>query len=164
MAGTVVVRAEQSGIGRAGTFTVLVDGEPVGRVRQGDVARFPAAAGTREVRVTSKDRTRSNALTVQVGEDSDTSITARSTGLGYALFLPVVAGFTVPPIYAVTTVFLLGAVFYLAPGLMFRLRADPEPLAALPAPAGAAEEGGGSGLWWESDPALAKRFRKDADA
>ncbi|MFF2817891.1 hypothetical protein ACFVT9_20490 [Kitasatospora cineracea] len=166
MTGTIVVRAEQPGIGRAGTFGVLVDGVRVGQVRQGESARFPVPAGTHVVRVAAKDRTGSNPVTVRVAEGRDAPVTARGTGLGFALLLPPLAGITVPPVYAVATMVLLAVVFRTVPGLMFRVRVeDPEPPAPHAPQAGAGEEGGGgAGLWWESDPALAKRFRKAVDS
>ncbi|MEU3492075.1 hypothetical protein [Kitasatospora cineracea] len=165
MTGTIVVRAEQPGIGRAGTFGVLVDGVRAGQVRQGETARFPVPAGTHTVRVAAKDRTGSNAVTVRVAEDGDAPVTARGTGLGVALLLPLLAGITVPPVYAVATMVLLAVVFRTVPGLMFRVRVDdPEPPAPQAPQAGAGEGSGGAGLWWESDPALAKRFRKAADS
>ncbi|MFC8448697.1 hypothetical protein [Kitasatospora sp. NPDC057223] len=172
MAGTVAVHAEPPGLGRAGTFGVVVDGVRVGHVKQGTTARFPVAAGVHTVRVTAKDRTPSNTVTVEVLESRDTRVTARGTGLGVALLIPVLAGIAVPGIYVVGFVLLTGALFRVVPGLLFRVRADsdpelrtaPDPTPATPAvlavPAGdaAGEQHGGTGLWWESDPALAKRF------
>lgn len=167
LTGTVVVRAEQPGLGRAGTFGVTVDRVTVGQVAQGTTARFPVAVGTHTVRVTGKDRTRSNTVTVKVAEGHDVLVTAQGTGLKAAVLLPLLAGISVPALYVVASILLLGALFYAVPGLLFRvrttagggtdLRSTPSTPATEPAPAG-------TGLWWESDsvdPALAKRFRKD---
>ncbi|MFF0296860.1 hypothetical protein ACFYST_22430 [Kitasatospora sp. NPDC004614] len=165
MTGTIVVRAEQPGIGRAGNFIVVVDGAKVGQVRQGESARFPATVGTHQVQVTGKDRTSSNTVTVEVAEDRDFLVTARGTGLRVALLLPVLAGTAVPPVFAAASLLVLGAVFFLVPGLMFRVRAEGEPeLRPLREAAAGAEASDGNGLWWESDPVLAKRFRKGADS
>ncbi|RKE05073.1 hypothetical protein [Streptomyces sp. TLI_171] len=163
MTGTIVVHAEQPGLGRAGTFGVVVDGVKVGRVKQGESAQFPASAGAHLVRVTAKDRTRSNTVSVEVAEGRDCSVTARGTGLGVALVLPLLAGIAVPPVFAIAGILLLGAVFFAVPGLMFRVRADgaPETEGGVPHSARAdTEDAEGAGLWWESDPALAKRFQK----
>jgi hypothetical protein len=162
MTGTVVVYAEPPMLRRAGTFGVAVDGVEVGKVKQGSAARFPVAAGTHTVRVLAKDRSRSNAVTVQVVEDRAFVVTARSTGLQIAVLLPLLAGIAVPRVYVMAGVLLIGALFYAVPGLVFRVRADgdPERRTVQPAEAAPAE----TGLWWESDPALAKRYRKRADA
>ncbi|MDJ0384547.1 recombinase family protein [Streptomyces sp. G-G2] len=79
--GTLVVHAEQPGLGRAGTFAVVVDEATVGQVKQGSSARCPAAVGTHTVRVTGKDGTRSNTATVEVFEGQDCLVTAQGTGL-----------------------------------------------------------------------------------
>nr|WSX51381.1 hypothetical protein OG409_22035 [Streptomyces sp. NBC_00974] len=162
MTGTIVVRAEQPGLGRPGTFGVVVGKVTVGRVDQGTTARFPVAVGTHTVRVVGKDRSRSNTATVEVAEGQDVLVTAQGTGLKAAVLLPLLAGISVPPIYVVASIALIGALFYAVPGLLFRVRTD---RAAEPVPTGDAgtpqEEHGGTGLWWETDPALAKRFRKD---
>ncbi|GAA2093726.1 hypothetical protein GCM10009759_20690 [Kitasatospora saccharophila] len=161
MTATVVVRAQQPGIGRAGTFGVVVDGVRVGWVRQGESARFPVAPGPHAVRITARDRTGSNTVTAAATEGREVRVTARGTGLGIALLLPLLGGIAVPPVYVVATIVLLAVVFRTVPGLMFRVRVDdaPEPRSTA-APRVAAEEAEGAGLWWESDPALAKRFRK----
>ncbi len=165
MTGTVVVYAEPPGLRRAWTLSVVVDGVKVGHAKQGTAARFPVAAGTHTVRVTAKDRTRSNAVAVEVVEGQDFLVTARGTGLTAALLLPLLAVFVVPGIYVMAFVLLTGALFYAAPGLLFRARADGDPeLRTAQAAEPAEEEHGGTGLWWESDPALAKRYRKGADS
>ncbi|MET9466781.1 hypothetical protein ABZY44_18635 [Streptomyces sp. NPDC006544] len=164
MTGTIVVRAEQPGLGRAGTFSVVVGEETVGRVDQGTTARFPVAVGTHTIRVVGKDRSRSNTATVEVAEGQDVLVTAQGTGLKAAVLLPLLAGVSVPPIYVVASIALIGALFYAVPGLLFRVRAavgDAAPPATR-GPHTPEEEHSGTSLWWETDPALAKRFRKDA--
>ncbi|WP_395298320.1 hypothetical protein ACF9IK_36325 [Kitasatospora hibisci] len=161
-----MVRAELPGLGRAGTMGVAVDGVRAGVVRQGEAAHFPVSAGTHTVQVTAKDRTRSNTVTVEVADGGEALVTSRGTGLGVALVLPVLAGIAVPPVFVVATIVLLGAVLYVLPGVMFRVRAEGDPTlrTASPVPAeatvGGADADGGNGLWWEADPALAKRFAK----
>ncbi|MFJ9776729.1 hypothetical protein ACIRVF_36775 [Kitasatospora sp. NPDC101157] len=165
--GTVVVHAESPVVAlRRGCYWVVIDGVRVGTVRRGATARFPVPAGTRTVRIAARDRSRSNTVSVEVGEDREFLVTSRSTGLVYALLVPPLAPVAMVPAYYVFALLLLmGAVFWAVPGLLFRLRAVgdsalPAARAAGPAePAG--EEQGGTGLWWESDPALAKRFRKN---
>ncbi|WP_371614093.1 hypothetical protein [Streptomyces sp. NBC_00454] len=161
MTGTVVVRAEQPGLGRAGAFSVVVDKMTVGRVDQGTTARFFVAVGTHEVRVTGRDRTRSNTVTVDVAEGQDVLVAAQGTGLKAAILLPLLAGISVPAFYVVATILLTGALFYAVPGLLFRVRvfggAELRSTQDVP---GVEEEQSGTGLWWETDPALAKRFRK----
>ncbi len=174
MAGTIEVYAAPPGIRRAtGMFGVVVDGVRVGRVRHGGAARFQVAAGTHTVRVTAKDRTRSNTVTVEVIEGRELRITARGTGLAVAALLPVLAGIAVSLVYVLATVLLTGALFYAVPGLLFRVRVDdrgvpgtsPAADAVHALAAGSArEEDAAAGLWWESDPVLAKRFRKGADS
>ncbi|MGW6685526.1 hypothetical protein [Streptomyces sp. NPDC054961] len=163
MSGTIVVRAEQPGLGRAGTFDVVVGDVTVGRVGQGAAARFPVAVGTHTVRVVGKDRSRSNTATVDVAEGQDVLVTAQGTGLKAAVLLPLLAGISVPAIYVVASIAVIGALFYAVPGLLFRVRTDRD---AEPATTGDArtpeEEHSGTGLWWETDPALAKRLRKNA--
>ncbi|MGC0316007.1 hypothetical protein [Kitasatospora acidiphila] len=178
--GTIAVYAEPPGIGRAGKFWVVIDGVRVGRVRQGDAMRFAVAAGTHTVRVGSGDRTtRSNAVAVEVAEGGESLVAARSTGLKFALLVPFLAGVVVPRVYVLGFVVLLAAVFAAVPGVLFRVAVQslPEPGSAGPATQPAADGEpvavgaavgeaavGGSGLWWESDPALAKRYRKAADS
>ncbi|MCG6499529.1 hypothetical protein [Kitasatospora sp. A2-31] len=142
-----------------------MDGARVGAVRQGEVAHFPVPAGTHTVQVTAKDRTRSNSVTVDVADGGQAVVTSRGTGLGVALVLPLLAGIAVPPLFVVAAILLVGAVLYALPGVLFRVRAEapaPRPVPTPPATAtpGGAAEHGGNGLWWESDPALAKRFAK----
>ncbi|MDJ0384546.1 hypothetical protein [Streptomyces sp. G-G2] len=51
------------------------------------------------------------------------------------------------------------------PGLLFRVRADGNPDLTNTMGVQAAEgEHSGTGLWWETDPALAKRFRKNSES
>jgi len=168
MTGTVVVYAEPPGIRRAWTFGVFIDGVKVGQVKQGTAARFPVAAGTHTFRVTAKDRTSSNTVTVEVVEGRNFLVTARGTGLTAALLLPFLAGIAVPGFYVMAVVLLTGALFYAVPGLLFRVRADGDHELRTVRDTQAAEAGeeehSGTGLWWESDPALAKRFRKGADS
>ncbi|MEU4115529.1 hypothetical protein AB0F71_13650 [Kitasatospora sp. NPDC028055] len=177
MTGTVVVHAESPVFGLTRhTFGVVVDGVRVGTVRQGDTARFPVPAGTHAVRLATGDLTRSNTVSVQVGEDREFLVAGRGTGLGFAVLVPALAPFAmVPWTYVVAVMALTAAVLWAVPGLLFRVRAVGDSF--LPSgpgdehtgPAGsdgsagsAEEEGAGAGLWWESDPALAKRFRKSA--
>ncbi|MFE3876007.1 hypothetical protein ACFXPX_16635 [Kitasatospora sp. NPDC059146] len=172
MTGTVVVHAESPLVALVkGSYGVVIDGVRVGRVRQGAVARFPVPAGTHAVGLTVWDGTRSNAVTVEVGEDREFLLSGRGTGLGYAFLLPVLARTVLPWYYTVVALLLMLAAVRAVPGLTLRLRAVGD--SYLPAvhgdePAGPAEgesaegEGAGNGLWWESDPALAKRLRKSA--
>jgi hypothetical protein len=150
--GTIAVYAKPPAIGRAGLLWVVIDGERVGQVKQGEAGRFPVPVGPHTVRTALWDRSRSNTVTVEVAEGKDSLVTVGSTGLRYATLLAPI----------------LGVLLYAIPGALFWVRvADvPEPAAADPVePAVAGEQSaGGSGLWWESDPALAKRFRKNADA
>lgn len=167
MTGTVVVHADQPGLGRAGTLSVVIDDVTVGQVEQGGTARFPTAVGTHTVRVVGKDRTRSNTVTVESAEGQDFLVTAQGTGLKAAVLLPLLAGISVPGLYVVGCMLLIGVLFYAVPGLLFRVRAVGGP--GLRNAEGvraeeAAEAHAGAGLWWETDPALAKRFRKSSDA
>ncbi|MFD5462931.1 hypothetical protein ACFWIQ_08885 [Kitasatospora sp. NPDC127059] len=168
MTATVVVHAEPPLFAlRRGCYGVEIDGVPVGRVKQGTLARFPVPAGLHTVRLATWDRTRSNTVTVEAGEGREFLLTGRGTGLRFAFLALPLARFTVLPWYGVAAVLLLmGAVFWAVPGLLFRLRvvgdsALPGAGPARPAEP-AEEEQGANGLWWETDPALAKRFRKDA--
>ncbi|MFD7081151.1 hypothetical protein [Streptomyces sp. NPDC059918] len=157
MTGTVVVRADEPGLGRSGTWTVVVDGVVVGQVDQGTSARFPVAAGTHTVRVAAKDGTRSNTVTVELTEGRDSRVAAQGTGAKAAVLLPLLAAITVPPVYVVASIVLIGVVLRVCPGLLFRVRADG---ATAHRAVAAEEEHTGTALWWESDPVLAKRFRK----
>ncbi|WP_405582162.1 hypothetical protein [Streptomyces sp. NBC_01190] len=146
MTGVVAVLAEAPPLRRAGKLGVVIDGQRVGEVRQGEIAQFSVEPGSHTVRVGSGG-SRSNTLTVAVHDGATCRVVNSSTGLGTAAAI-------VP---------LLGVVMALIPGVVFRLRVhDPRPASA-PAP-GSREDGaatGGSvGLWWESDPVLAKRYRK----
>lgn len=93
---------------------------------------------------------RSNAVDVTVTDGGEYRIVSSSTGLG-------VAAAMVP---------LLGLILWAFPGLVFRLRIhDPRPAPA-PVPVDHVSDGdagGPTGLWWESDPVLAKRYRKTAE-
>ncbi|ARP70003.1 hypothetical protein LK07_09645 [Streptomyces pluripotens] len=167
MSGTVVVHAEPpGGIRRAGTFRVVVDGVKAGQVKQGTTVRLPVPAGTHTVRVTGRDRTRSNTVTVEVAEGRDVLVTARGTGMVAFLALPFMVGAALPRGYGLALFLLTAVVVFAVPGLMFRVRddGDPELRTTRPAPADGAgeEEHGGIGLWWESDPVLAKRFRRSS--
>ncbi|MFI9366771.1 hypothetical protein ACIG5E_37865 [Kitasatospora sp. NPDC053057] len=170
MTGTVVVHAEPPLIAlRKGWYWVVIDGVRVGGVKQGGTARFPVPAGTHTVRISAWDRTRSNAVTVEVGEDREFLVTGRGTGSRWVLLVPSLAHYAMIPWYCIAAVMLpMYAALWAVPGLMFRVRAVGD--SALPSaePARPAEpadpagkEHGGNGLWWESDPALAKRFRKN---
>ncbi|MEV7599074.1 hypothetical protein AB0O91_16990 [Kitasatospora sp. NPDC089797] len=173
MTATVVVHAEPplTGLVR-GSFGVVIDGVRAGRVRQGALARFPVPPGTHTVRVTTWDPSRSNTVTVEVAEGREVLVAGRGTGLGFALLVPPLAVVAVDWSYVIAALLVMLAVFAAVPGLLFRLRAvgdsalpeaDPADPADPAAPAGPADgEQGGGALWWESDPALAKRFRKDA--
>ncbi|MBD0692944.1 hypothetical protein [Streptomyces sp. CBMA123] len=168
MTATVVVHAEPPLVAlRRGCLGVEIDGVPVGKVKQGAIARFPVPAGTHTVRLTTWDRTRSNTVTVEAVEDREFLLTGRATGYGFAfLVVPLVRATMIPWPYAAVLLLLMVAVFWSVPGLLFRLRAVGDsllPSARGAEPARPAEEGSAdSGLWWESDPALAKRFGKNA--
>ncbi|MFD9128273.1 hypothetical protein [Kitasatospora sp. NPDC059571] len=173
MTGTILVHAEPAGLGRAGVLGVVVDGVAVGEVRQGGAARFAVAAGTHTVRVTTMDRARSNTVTVELTEGQEFVVTVRGTGLAIAVLLPVVTVTAAPVALVLGAIVLLGVLLVALPGLLFRVRADgvrelrpaAENEGRAERRAGAPEgvdaepgEGGGTGLWWESDPAFAKRF------
>ncbi|MGW2377700.1 hypothetical protein [Kitasatospora sp. NPDC001683] len=168
MTGTVVVHAERPLIVlREGWYRVVIDGVRVGGVRQGGTARFPVPAGTHTVRLAAWDRTRSNTVTVEVAEDREFLVAGRGTGLRFAPFVvaPLARAAMVPWYYVVAVTLPMLAALWAVPGLVFRVRAVGDcalPTARAADPAD--EEHGGDGLWWESDPALAKRFRKNTDA
>lgn len=175
MTGTVVVHAERPFLALwRGSFGVEIDGVRVGSVRQGALARFPVPAGVHTVRLAAWDRTRSNTVAVEVGEDREFLVTARGSGLRFAFAaLPLARAAQIPWYYVSAVALAMAAVVWTVPGLLFRVQAvgdsylpadpaDPADRATRPAePAGPEEEHSGNGLWWESDPALAKRFRKD---
>jgi hypothetical protein len=138
----VAVWAEAPPLRRAGKLEVVIDGDKVGPVRQGEVAEFTAEPGPHTVRV-SGGGSRSNTVAVTVAEGETCRLVTSSTGLS-------VVGAIVP---------VLGLVLGLVPGSIFRLRAHAKRPATAPAPAARAGEGSANGLWWESDPVLAKRFR-----
>ncbi|MFC6593869.1 hypothetical protein [Kitasatospora paranensis] len=146
MTGTLVVRAEQALMGRARPLGVFVDGVRVAEVVRGGVARITVEPGRHEVR-TGRGRLRSNSVAVDVREGAEFVVTA--FGTGYEILIAVV------PVLG-----LLG----LAPGVVLRLRAEGDdvvPRGPGPEDARDAEQGAGAGgLWWESDPQLAKRYRK----
>lgn len=144
MAGVVVVRTEAPPLRRAGTLDVLVDGELVGTIKQGRSDRFEVAPGPHTVRV-GAGISRSNTLTVEVAEGGAHWVSAYGTG--FALLAAVL-----PLLYVVCVI----------PGLVFRLRPEDDvtvPAEPLP-PTAAGGDATSTGLWWESDPKLAKRFRK----
>ncbi|TWF90962.1 hypothetical protein FHX73_1274 [Kitasatospora viridis] len=136
-----MVWAEAPPLRTAGELTVVIDGAKAGTVMQGTAAPFPLAPGRHTVRVGARGW-RSNTSTVEVAEGGTVRLAVFSTGLStMGAILPVLG--------------LLG----LIPGLIYRLR----PLSEAPAAesVAAAEEASaatGSGLWWESDPKLAKRY------
>ncbi|MFG2821916.1 hypothetical protein ACGFX4_21125 [Kitasatospora sp. NPDC048365] len=168
MTGTIVVHAEAPRIGRAGTLLVTIDGTPAGDVRQGHTARFPATAGTHRVRVHTKDRTSSNVITANVTDEQECLLRARGTGLGHTVFLVPLAGLVTPPLFTVLTVLLFAVLLQTVPGLLFRLRHDETATASADPDPGSGSDSAGdgesnsTGLWWESDPVLAKRYRKDS--
>lgn len=149
MTAVVVVLAEAPPFGRAGKLGVVIDGHKVGLVRQGETAEFTVGSGRHTVRVTGGG-SRSNAVDLTATDDGKYRLVSSGTGLS-------VAAAMVP---------LLGLVLWAFPGLVFRLRIhDPGPAQA-PAPADHVNDGdtgGPTGLWWESDPVLAKRYRKSAE-
>ncbi|MFF2078012.1 hypothetical protein ACFVXG_25050 [Kitasatospora sp. NPDC058162] len=167
MTGTVVVHAERPFLALwRGSFGVEIDGVRVGSVRQGALARFPVPAGVHTVRLAAWDRTRSNTVAVEVGEDREFLVTARGSGLRFAFAaLPLARAAQIPWYYVSAVALAMAAVFWAVPGLRFRVRAVGDSYLPADRTAESAglpeEEHGGNGLWWESDPALAKRFRKD---
>jgi hypothetical protein len=144
--GVVAVLAEAPPLRRAGKLGVVIDGHCVGEVQQGEVAEFSVEPGSHTVRV-GAGGSRSNTVTVAVHDGAACRVVNTGTGLGTAAAI-------VP---------ILGVVMALIPGVVFRLRVhDPRPASA-PAPGGfegGAGTGGSVGLWWESDPVLARRYRK----
>lgn len=159
MEGTVTIVAARPGFGRAGKIKVSVDGELVGRIRQGSSLDIPLAVGTHRFRVSSGG-SRSKNLDISVSEGGRHLLTAGvhqglvpavgicAAGLGYfggILFL-------VP----------LLAILIATPGTWFYLRASapaPSPMEdAEPADAAATTTAGE--MWWMNDPNLAKRYRK----
>lgn len=146
MAGLVVLFAEAPPFGRTGKLGVVIDGHKVGPVRQGETAEFTVEPGPHTVRVTGGG-SRSNTVDVTVTDGGTYKIASSATGLG------VVAAM-VP---------LLGLILWAFPGLAFRLRIhDPRPAPAPVTPSSDGDASGPTGLWWESDPVLAKRYRKNA--
>ncbi|WP_327289503.1 hypothetical protein [Streptomyces sp. NBC_01198] len=143
MAGVVAVWAEAPPLRKAGKLGVVIDGQRVGEVRQGEAAEFSVEPGSHTVRVAAGG-SRSNTLTVSVDEGATCRLVNKSTGLS-------VAAAIVP---------VLGLVMMVCPGLVFRLRVhDPRPVSA-PVTGGAPAPAAAAGLWWESDPVLAKRYGK----
>ncbi|MBM9437221.1 hypothetical protein [Actinacidiphila bryophytorum] len=146
MAGLIVVFAEAPPFGRAGKLGVVIDGHKVGPVRQGETAEFAVESGPHTVRVAGGG-SRSNTVDVTVTDGGTCKIASSGTGLGAVA----------------TMVPLLGLVLGAFPGLVFRLRIhDPRPAPAPVHRVSDGDAGGSTGLWWESDPVLAKRYRKDA--
>ncbi|MFJ3641563.1 hypothetical protein ACIPRD_17620 [Streptomyces sp. NPDC090108] len=165
MTGTIAVYAHPPRFRRGGVFAVAVDGVTAGHVRQGEAARFPVTPGTHTVRILAKDRTRSNTVTVDVVEGRDFLVTTRSTGLIAGFLIPLVLGFSFPYAYTLGALLLLGAACWAVPGLLFRVRAEgvherrtARSDTGTGTPAGN-DAPAGNGLWWESDPVLAKRIR-----
>lgn len=150
MAGVVAVWAEAPPLRRAGKLNVVIDGHRVGPVRQGEAAEFTVEPGAHTVRVTAGG-SRSNAVAVTVTDGETCRIASSSTGLGaVAAVVP-----------------LLGLILGWIPGLIFHLRThdprpapEPEPALEPAGPVSDGDAGGSTGLWWESDPVLAKRYRK----
>ncbi|MDH6113128.1 hypothetical protein P3T36_005607 [Kitasatospora sp. MAP12-15] len=137
--GELFIRTEAPALGKAWLLGVFVDGVRVGKVRQGESGRFAVEPGTRSVRV-GVGGGRSNTITVEVGEGAPCPVTAYNTG--YSMMVTIVP-------------LILGVLAFI-PGFVFRLRAG------VVAPAVVPEESvqGPAGLWWESDPKLAKRYGK----
>lgn len=147
MTGTIAVLAEKPPLRRAGRLNVVIDGTKVGEVRQGELAEFAVEPGTHTLAVKAGP-SRSNTLDVALAEGETYRAISFSTGLTWIHVVP-----------------LAGLVVGLFPGTYFRLRPPPpRPVPPAQPPDGRSEAGSGSaadGLWWESDPALAKRFRNE---
>lgn len=148
MAAVIVVLAEARPFGRAGKLGVVIDGRKAGPVLQGETAQFTVAPGPHTVRVTGGGN-RSNTVEITATDGAEYRLVNSHTGLTMAAAM-------VP---------LLALVLWAFPGTVFRLRIhDPRP-AQVPAPVDRASEpdpDGPTGLWWESDPVLAKRYGKKA--
>lgn len=156
MSGRVLVWAQAPPLRRAGKLTVVIDGAQVGQVKQGEVAPFTVEPGMHTVRV-GVGSGRSNTVTVNVADGGTSRVANYSTGLSWvAAMIP-----------------LLGLVLVQIPGLIFRLQVQaPQPEPAQPtqpaqepareAPAEGSVSSGSTGLWWESDPVLSKRYRPTA--
>lgn len=149
MAAVVAVLAEAPPLGRAGKLDVVIDGQKVGSVPRGEAAEFTVEPGPHSVRVAG-GRNKSNTVDVTMADGEKCRLVSSSTGLTMAMAM-------VP---------LLGPALMAFPGTVFRLRIhDPLPV-SVPGPVGGASEGDDAGgpttLWWESDPVLAKRYRKNA--
>ncbi|MBF9068951.1 hypothetical protein [Streptacidiphilus fuscans] len=146
MAGEMVIRAEAPPLRTASVLGVLVDGERVGEVKQGSLARFPLDAGSHTVRVTAKGG-RSNDVVIEMPEEGAYRVQVTSTGMsllvGILPFLYVVFGFV--------------------PGLLMRVVAQGVVAEGTPSQAAAEAvdpgEAAPNGLWWQADPKLAKRFQ-----
>jgi len=146
--GVLIVHAETPELRRAARLTVSIDGAKAGEVLQGTAESFPLPAGRHTVRV-ERAQQPSKEIAVEIAEGGEFVVRAACTG--FAMLSAVI------PVFAV---------FGLIPGVTYRLEAlgtpppapasspgrDPKPEAA--APAGA--------LWWEADPLLAKRVRKQS--
>lgn len=74
-----VVRPRLHWADRLRAYRVLVDGQEVGRVRNGETARFPVAAGRRWVALRI-DWSGSGPLEVEVPSGSSSSVTVRWRG------------------------------------------------------------------------------------
>jgi hypothetical protein len=150
MSGVILVRADPPVIWlrRAGKLWVVIDGVRVGQVKQGSFARFPVEPGRHDIRVSGGgNRSKTVAVDVQDGK------TCRVVAGGGEMSLLV----SVVPILGI-----LGVI----PGLVFRVRVeeDEEPVARAADAASVPGAGSSNGLWWESDPKLAKRFQKHAES
>lgn len=148
MSGIVLVRAEPPSIWplNAGNLRVLIDGVQVGQVKQGSFERFTVEPGGHDIRVAGGGN-RSRTVAVDVPDGGTCRVVA---GGGATSFLVAVL-----PVLAV-----LGVI----PGLIFSLRVEEDEALAERGADAAAVPGAGSsnGLWWESDPRLAKRLRNRA--
>ncbi|MEY9844670.1 hypothetical protein [Streptacidiphilus sp. MAP5-3] len=144
MAGEMVIRAEAPPLRTAGTLAVLVDGERVGEVKQGGVARFPLDPGPHTVRVAVKG-SRSKDVAFEMPEEGAYRVDVTSTGMSLLVGI-------LPFFYP------LGFI----PGLLHQVTARGVAPAQVPAQAAEAVVSGEqahNGLWWQADPKLAKRFQ-----
>lgn len=143
MAGEMVIRAEAPPLRTAGTLGVVVDGERVGEVKQGGVARFPLDPGPHTVRVTVKGG-RSKDVAFEMPEEGAFRIEVTSTGMSLLVGI-------LPILYPLSFI----------PGFAHQVTARGVAPADVPAQAEAADPGEAApnGLWWQSDPKLAKRFQ-----
>lgn len=159
MPGTVTMVAARPGFGRAGRMKVSVDGDVVGKVRQGSSLDLILEPGAHRFRV-SGGGSRSRSVTLTVAEGGHRHLSAgvhpglaMATAVG-SMVLAALGGFLVfVPIFAALVA---------APGTWFYLRATsavPSSDALEDAEEAAVTEAGEP--WWVNDPNLAKRYRKD---